>query len=178
MVQQIEEVTVRVADAADAEAIARVHVRSWQEAYVGILPADYLESLDLEARARRWAEDLRDGPQQHVRTWLAQAGSEVVGFLTLGPSRDEDAGRLDLEIYAVYLDPQRWGQGVARDLLRTVVGEVDRHIAISLWVAAANERARHFYRRNGFQADGTERYETVGGIELLQVRYRRPGAAH
>jgi ribosomal protein S18 acetylase RimI-like enzyme len=176
MAQQIDEVTVRVADVSDADAIARVHVRSWQEAYVDILPADYLHALDPQVRAERWARDLHEGRHQHVRTWLAQSGPDVVGFLTLGPSRDEDAGRHDLEIYSVYLDPGTWGKGVARDLLRTVVSEVDRRASISLWVAAENERARHFYRRNGFHADGTERFESIAGIELLEVRYRRPAA--
>ena len=38
---------------------------------------------------------------------------------------------------------------------------------------AANERARHFYRRHGFQPDGVERYEDVGGDDLLEMRYRR-----
>jgi ribosomal protein S18 acetylase RimI-like enzyme len=44
---------------------------------------------------------------------------------------------------------------------------------VTLWVLADNERARHFYRRHGFQADGVERIDEVGGAELLEVRYRR-----
>jgi len=30
----------------DADDVARVHVRVWQEAYAGLMPADYLESLE------------------------------------------------------------------------------------------------------------------------------------
>ncbi len=185
MAELLDDVTIRIADVDDAGSIARVHVRSWQEAYEGIVPADYLASLDPDVRTRQWTEHLRQGPHDHVRTWIAElpaaepaeatAGGApgVVGFLTLGPSRDEDADRRDLEIYSIYLDPGMWGRGIARDLVRTVLGEVSPRTPVSLWVLAANERARHFYRRHGFQPDGTERYEDVGGAELLEVRYRR-----
>ena len=173
MAEELDDVSIRLADVSDAQAIATVHVRSWQEAYDGIVPADHLASLDTAARAEHWATDLRNGPRDHVRTWVAHTPGEIVGFVTLGPSRDEDAGRNDHEIYSIYLDPGRWGQGVARDLMRAVIADVAGRSPISLWVLAANERARHFYRRNGFQPDGVERYEEVGGADLLEVRYRR-----
>jgi len=173
MAEQLDEVTIRVADPADAGAIAHVHVRSWREAYAGIVPATHLDSLDPTARAAIWARDLRNGPRDHVRTWVACTPADVVGFASLGPSRDEDAARGDHEIYSIYLDPGTWGHGVARDLVRTVIADVAGRSPISLWVLAANDRARHFYRRNGFQPDGTERYEEFGGVDLLEVRYRR-----
>jgi ribosomal protein S18 acetylase RimI-like enzyme len=173
MVEDPDEVTIRTAVDADAAAIAGVHVRSWQEAYAGIVPAEHLASLDPVVRAEQWATSLRNGPHDRVRTWVAESASAVLGFITLGPARDEDAERGDHEIYSIYLEPGAWGRGVARDLLRTVISEVGGRSALSLWVAAANERARHFYRRNGFHADGTERFEAVGGAQLLEVRYRR-----
>jgi len=173
MVEQLEDVTIRPAVEADAGGIALVHVRSWQEAYAGIVPDAYLAALDATARAGEWSLYLREGPSDDVLTWVAVAANRVVGFVTVGPSRDEDARRGDREIYSIYLDPGTWGHGVARDLMRTVIGEVGEKTAISLWVLADNERARHFYRRHGFQADGVERYDDVGGQSLLEVRYRR-----
>jgi ribosomal protein S18 acetylase RimI-like enzyme len=173
MAEQLDEVTIRIAEATDADAIARVHVRSWQEAYAGIVPAEYLAELDVSARSAFWAEALRNGPHDHIRTWVAQTPADVVGFVTLGPSRDEDAGHGDREIYSIYLDPGTWGHGVARDLMRAVIADVADRSPISLWVLAANERARHFYRRNGFHPDGTERLKEVGGTDLLEMRYRR-----
>ncbi|ASR54994.1 GNAT family N-acetyltransferase [Cellulomonas sp. CW35] len=173
MAEQIEELTIRAAGPADAAAIASVHVRSWQEAYVGIVSATYLDSLDPQSAAERWRHHLERGPDDGVRTWLAQDGGRPLGFASMGPSRDEDAGRGDLEIYSIYLDPGTWGHGVARELMRTLIAEAGDHTPLSLWVLAANERARHFYRRHGFQPDGVERFEDVGGEELLEVRYRR-----
>lgn len=173
MVEQLDEVTIRVATEGDAADIARVHVRSWQEAYAGIVPDAYLASLDADARIAQWRTYLREGPGEEIRTWVALSKGRVIGFITVGPSRDEDARRGDQEIFSIYLDPGTWGHGVARDLLRTVIGEIGEKTPVSLWVLADNERARHFYRRHGFQADGVERYDEIGGESLLEVRYRR-----
>src|SRR4051794_21398895 len=173
MVEQLDDVTIRPASEADAAAVAQVHVRSWQEAYAGIIPDAYLASLDAAERTAQWARYLRDGPAEDIRTWVAAAPDRLVGFVTVGPSRDEDARRGDREIFSIYLDPGTWGHGVARDLMRTVIAAVGPTTPISLWVLADNERARHFYRRHGFQADGVDRYDDVGGESLLEVRYRR-----
>lgn len=171
--EQHEEVTVRPALVTDAPAIADVHVRSWREAYTGIVPDEFLAGLDPAQRTSVWTENLRRGPDDHVLTWVAEVDGRVVGFVTLGPGRDEDVRRGDREIYSIYLEPEHWGRGVARDLMRTVFTETGSDSRILLWVLAGNERAQHFYRRHGFAPDGVEKYAPVGGAELLQVRYRR-----
>jgi ribosomal protein S18 acetylase RimI-like enzyme len=173
MAQDDGEVTIRAAQVTDASAIADVHVRSWQHAYTGIVPDEYLAGLDPQQRTPAWADNLRRGPDEHVLTWVAEVDGRIVGFATLGPGRDEDVRRGDREIYSIYLEPEQWGRGVARDLMRTVVTEAGPNTRILLWVMADNERAQHFYRRNGFAADGVEKLAPVGGAELLQVRYRR-----
>jgi ribosomal protein S18 acetylase RimI-like enzyme len=168
-----DEVTIRAAKVSDAAGIADVHVRSWQEAYSGVVPEEYLSGLDAAQRTPVWADNLRRGPDDHVLTWVAETDHRIIGFATLGPGRDEDASRGDREIYSIYLEPEQWGRGVARDLMRTVVTEAGNGTRIILWVLAENERAQHFYRRNGFEPDGVEKFAPVGGVELLEVRYRR-----
>ena len=71
MVEQLDEVTIRVATEGDAAGIARVHVRSWQEAYAGIVPDAYLASLDADERTAQWGRYLREGPREEIRTWVA-----------------------------------------------------------------------------------------------------------
>jgi RimJ/RimL family protein N-acetyltransferase len=167
------EITIRTATVEDAPAIARVHIASWQEAYEGIVPPEHLESLDVTERAQQWADNLRNGPRDGVRTWVADDGSRILGFASVGPARDEDASRGQEEIYSIYLDPAMWGKGVARELMRTVLADVSHGTPLSLWVLSDAERARHFYRRSGFTPDGAERLEEFGGAQLLEVRYRR-----
>lgn len=171
MVHDLTDVTIRPATVEDAGQIAQVHLASWREAYAGAVSEDYLAGLDVESRAERWRRTLADDPSTQV--WVAQDEGRIIGFAALGPSRDEDADRTTMEIYSIYLEPSAWGHGVARDLMRTVLAEVPGGAAVTLWVLSTNERARHFYRRNGFSPDGVERVEEIGDKHVNEVRYRR-----
>ncbi|WP_182111545.1 MULTISPECIES: GNAT family N-acetyltransferase [unclassified Actinotalea] len=172
MVEDLNEVLVRPATARDADAIAAVHVASLRQAYADVVPAEYLAGLDVAARAATWADRLTT-PREGTRTWVAEEEGRVVAFASLGPSLDEDAERTTLQIHYIYLEPGSWGQGIARELMRTLLAEVPDGAAVTLWVPDVNERAAHFYRRNGFARDGVERLEDVGGTQLTEVRYRR-----
>ena len=165
-----EDVTIRQATTTDAEAIARVDIASWRGAYAEILPGSYLASLEVADRAGRWSADLT---AEGTSVLVAEDGTGTVGFTSIGPCRDEDAEAGDLEIYATYLHPRVWGSGVARDLMRTVLGNLDSGTAVTLWILEGNERAQHFYRRHGFQPDGTERIDEIGGQPLTQLRFRK-----
>lgn len=172
MVEDVTEVLIRPATVEDAEQIARVHLASWREAYTGVVPQEYLDRLDEAERAAQWREQLAN-LDRTVTVWVASEADQVLGFASLGPSRDEDAERETLEIYTIYLEPSEWGRGVARELMRNVLAAVPDDSPVTLWVLDANERARHFYRRHGFATDGVERLEEIGGQYFREVRYRR-----
>ena len=171
MVDDLLEVTIRPATVQDAEKIAEVHVASWREAYSSVAE-EGIPELDVAARTARW-RDLLSGLPRDTSVWVAEEEDEIVGFASLGPSRDEDADRSTYEIYTIYLEPHAWGQGIARELMRNVLAAVPDGSAVTLWVLGANERARHFYRRNGFTDEGVERLEEIGSRQHRQVRYRR-----
>lgn len=164
------ELTVRRADTQDAGAITNVHIASWRGAYAGVIPDDVLAALDAAKREPAWLQVLESSESS---TWVAIAHQRLIGFASVGPARDEDSDSGDLELYSMYLDPESWGRGVARALMRTIDDEVTDTVPISLWVLAENERARHFYQRFGFAHDGVERIDEYGGKPLTAVRYVR-----
>lgn len=164
------ELTVRRADAKDAGAITNVHIASWRGAYAGVIPDDVLAALDQTAREAAWLQVLT---ADEASTWVAVANQRLIGFASVGPARDEDADSGDLELYSMYLDPESWGRGVARSLMRTIDAEVTDSVPLLLWVLADNKRARHFYQRFGFTHDGVERIDEYGGKPLTAVRYVR-----
>ena len=170
MVETDNDVVIRSATTADAAAIAQVHVTSWKSAYSHVLPASYLDSLDVAERAERWETILTSGDGVTI---VAEADGRTLGFASYGPSRDEDAEDGCLELYAIYLDPEAWGRGVARDLMRTVLADVPPSVRMTLWVLNENERAHHFYRRHGFQPDGVERMEDIGDVPVTEIRFLR-----
>ena len=164
--------TIRPARADDAPAIAAVHLRSWREAYRDVVSAEYLDSLSEADRTAFWRYAVAS-PSGGRRVVVAEQEGRVVGFASWGPSRDEDAEHATQEIYAIYLEPESWGHGVARELMRAVLADVGEAAPVTLWVLSDNARARHFYRRHGFTADGVERMEQLGADACLEVRYRR-----
>lgn len=154
----------------DALAIARVHVRSWQSAYRGIFDDAFLDSLRAEDRVGRYS--LKGASRSGPQTIVAERGGEIVGFTTVGPSRDADAADA-AELYAVYVDPVAWGSGVGRQLMGAAYARIEAlgfERAI-LWVLEGNERARHFYRSDGWQPDGARREEDVWDVPAVVVRY-------
>lgn len=173
MVDEPAEVTIRPATVDDAEEIARVHVASWRQAHTGVVAEEYLSHLDVTGRAERWRDTIAGRVDPPTQVWVAEDEGRVIGFASLGPSLDEDAERSTMQIYTIYLEPHAWGRGVARELMRTVLAGVPAGAPVTLWVLAGNERARHFYRRNGFSPDGVERLDEIGGQQYRELRYRR-----
>jgi L-amino acid N-acyltransferase YncA len=151
-------VTIRDAVPADARAIAEVHVRSWQAAYRGELPDDYLDGLSVDERERMWTAVFAE-PEPRAAVFVATDDEgRVVGFTGVGPSRDDDASTSTGEVRTIYLRPEWFGKGVGRDLFARA-NERLRELGFSratLWVLATNERSRRFYEKAGWVFDGTE----------------------
>lgn len=59
---------IRRATPEDASGIAAVHVYSWQAAYRGVVPDDFLRSLSIEDRETVWRESLEDRTSE---IWVA-----------------------------------------------------------------------------------------------------------
>jgi ribosomal protein S18 acetylase RimI-like enzyme len=163
---------VRAAEPADAIEVARVHVRSWQRAYRGLLPNDYLDGLRAEDRAARYTFG-RAGDDS-AATIVALDGGAIQGFATIGPARGEADTKLG-ELLALYVDPSSWGLGVGRRLLGEArVRLTGRSFTEAiLWVLAGNERAERLYRADGWIHDGARREEEIWGVRADEVRYRR-----
>jgi GNAT superfamily N-acetyltransferase len=169
------DVRCRPATAADVPAIATVRIRSWQQAYRGAVPQDYLDALDPAAEVERWRG--RDLTGQHV----AEADGRMVGWLSLGPYRadpgEEVPGPDCGEVRAIYALPEAWGLGVGRALMAYGLAELRRlqlH-PVLLWVMESNERARRFYAKAGFHADGVTHPYEIAGATLPELRYRYDG---
>ena len=47
-------ISVRPATLDDSERIADIHVKTWQAAYAGVMPQDFLDRLDRGARTAMW----------------------------------------------------------------------------------------------------------------------------
>ena len=164
---------IRRARPEDADAIAAVHVRSWKAAFPGLLPQDYLDALRPEDRLGQWQEALSSPPWPVVL--VGEEGGHVVGFVAVAPSGDPDAGDDVGEVQTVYVDPGAWGSGHGARLLEAGLAELERagFARATLWVLHSNERARRFYERHGWAADGATKEHDWVAFTATDVRYGR-----
>lgn len=145
-----EETRIRVADAADAAAIARIHLDS-RAATMPYLPPQQRSHDEVTT----W---IRDIVLRQCRTWVAVRDAEIVGYAAL------DGDLLD----DLYLRPDLRRQGIGTLLL----DEVRRHSpdGVSLYVFQQNTGARAFYERHGFTVldtnDGSRNMEHLPDMTL------------
>ena len=162
---------LRLATIEDAETIATIHVCAWRVAYEGIVPAQYLASLSVQERANLWRRVISE---QRGTVLLAVTPHGDVGFVSFGPNRDKD-GKQKAEIYAIYVLPEFWKQGIGGELLEEAERQLqDSHFtALTLWVLEKNISARQFYEARGFRLDGDRKEATIGGLFLTELRYEK-----
>jgi GNAT superfamily N-acetyltransferase len=168
---------IRLAETADADAIAAIQIGAWRTAYASFLPAAFLESLNIEQRATQWRGRIGPAMRPGSPTFVALDETHTVrGFAHTGPVRDEDldpAGRA--EIYTIYVDPGSWRRGIGSALLAAI----DEHWAgtdvreLVLWAFEANADGRAFYERMGWRLDGARQVDDFGTVHPVEVRYRR-----
>ncbi|MFR9794325.1 N-acetyltransferase family protein [Streptomyces sp. MS06] len=165
---------VREMAAADCERVAEIRVGGWRAAYRGLMPQPFLDGLSVARDAERHRERLRRGDGS-VLNLVAEQGGELAGWACHGPYRDGGSRTGDAELYALYVDPDRWGTGVGRALLEESVRRCSAagRPRMLLWVLRDNTRARRFYERAGFRPDGAEEPFEAGGVPVPEVRCAR-----
>ena len=159
---------IRAATIHDAPQIARVHVASWRTTYQGLLPDDFLASLDDAGYEERWRRALADSS---IRVYVAEAGAEVVGFASGGRERAGESGYTG-ELYAIYVVQPEQRRGLGRELVRSVVGGL-KDLGLGdmiIWVLKDNHDARAFYERLGGRFVRAQPI-TIGPATLEEVSY-------
>jgi GNAT superfamily N-acetyltransferase len=133
-----------------------------------VFPPEDLDAMPVDGE--RWRNRL-DLPPPGWTTVVAEDEGVVVGFASVGPSRDEEGIG---ELYAIYVDPAAWSTGVGRALMEEAEARlVSEYDAAFLWVLEENPRARSFYERAGWTPDGARKAEERFGVRAPEVRYRK-----
>jgi len=181
-------VVIRAGSAADAAQVAAVQRAGWLAAYDGIIATEIINRVTAPDGGARVRQSFRTRPWQRMLVAVAAGGdpSGVVGYASYGPetdvlsvpwphplSTDGEHGRV-AELYALYVHPAWWSTGTGRALMERVLARSSRagYSSITLWVLRDNQRARRFYDKAGFTADGATNVLTgLGGVP--ELRYRR-----
>ncbi|MGF3057149.1 N-acetyltransferase family protein [Microbacterium sp. YY-01] len=149
----MEGLFIREATVADAHDIAVAHVRSWQQAYRGLVPQHVLDDLDIAAREAQWQKMITD--QHRERTLVAEVDRRVLAWCTFGPARDNNPVASG-EVWGLYAHPDAWSHGLGHALLAEAEASLRMggHRRAYLWMLDGNSRGIDFYERHGWLADG------------------------
>jgi ribosomal protein S18 acetylase RimI-like enzyme len=172
---------VRPAKLDDAVAITAAHVRSWQAGYADVISDEVLRGLDseLDRRTLRWQTIILGAEAEGTFVLVGELEGELAGWLTGGVCRQPGENRLGEnrlgEVYACYVDPAHWSKGVGSALMKAGLELLTSagYSRAVLWVLADNSRARAFYERHGWLADGGRKMYEVAGELYPEVRYLR-----
>jgi ribosomal protein S18 acetylase RimI-like enzyme len=151
---------IRPATSDDLDALVAIHLAARDTYYRGVVPDQQLDDPAAHAQFRDAYTHSIAAPERTVL--CAQAGGAVVGFASLGPPfepvTDTDPATVG-QLVGLYVSPDHWGRGVGSALHEQCV-HVWQATAITtgrLEVWEHNQRARDFYTRRGWRADGHRR---------------------
>jgi GNAT superfamily N-acetyltransferase len=168
------DVSVRVAWADDAPAIADLQLRAWRQQYADVLPTEVLP--DVEQVARAWRDSLARPADARNRVLVALERNRVVGLAITGPAGDPDCDPVaDAELAELTVDPDERGKGHGSRLLQAAVDTMraDRFTRAVLWVVVGDDALRAFLGGAGWAPDTAHRElerDGAGTDRVKQVR--------
>jgi ribosomal protein S18 acetylase RimI-like enzyme len=159
--------TIRTATIGDLAAVVDVHTQARTAYYRagGLAEAELTDPVEHAERTAGWRRAI--GGERHI-TLCAVRGERVVGVLSMGAPEEGVC-----ELYQIHVRPGSWGLGIGSRLHAAYVAALrDARVPYGrLCVWERNGRARQFYVRHGWRADG-HRTPGPGGADYLRMRLR------
>jgi GNAT superfamily N-acetyltransferase len=141
---------VRPAIPDDAEGIAKVHVKGWQEAYVGHLPQHVLDRQSVPTRLRMWQGLLQESPSNRWTFVAIDPTAGIVGFAGGVRAKPVMFGPR-FKVPVLYVLQSHSRRGLGRKLMHALGGDIAQRGSgtVALWCLASNQAARSFYEAIG-----------------------------
>ena len=138
---------IRPSRKADAQAIAHVYVKTWQDTYLGLIPFGYLYAMSARELEKGFEYETRS---KRVFNFVAEEAGEVIGFISGGYARHAD-DIYEGEIYALYVLKNHQRQGIGTQLVLALATAFNRCGITSMlvWVLEHNPCRRFYERLNG-----------------------------
>lgn len=174
------EYTIRTATLDDVPALVAMQLASRRTGYKPIFGDDFVE-VAVEDRESDWRRMIAERPAE-TRHWLLWRGDDLVAEQTLlaccgsaqsiiGSPPDPHEG----ELWSVNAAPEAMGTDAAWRVVSHAIDDLRSrgYTSVALKCLEANTRARRFYERAGFVAQGTVDAVAMGGKAVRDVVYRR-----
>ncbi len=157
--------SIRKAVQKDFSDIAKVHVHSWHDTYLNLLPMSYINEMNnLAKKTAMWEQILR---QPMVDVWVAQDGDTIVGFI--GYHAQDNL----YEITTLYILSTYHYQGIGSALMDTSLQEItttNTAARFHLWVLDTNTNAINFYKKYGFEQSAERHEEIYKNTKIIDIK--------
>jgi ribosomal protein S18 acetylase RimI-like enzyme len=164
-------VRIQAAQPGDAEGIARVCAAGWRETYAGLKAPAVIEAVIAEYYTPERIRGEID-PAEGWDGWIVAVEDGAVVGAGAGGMTAPGVG----EVFVLYLDPGRRGEGIGTLLLAAITEQQRGHGAREQWVSVEpdNEKGLPFYRARGFEVHGTRpEWGTAPEDGRVSLRLRR-----
>lgn len=134
----------------DAEELANLILKVWEETYTGLLPDDVIHSGTFEGRVEQWRNRIADSNDRQI-VELAVSGDKIAGVITASIDKRDEEIDADSEIYAINILREFHKKGIGQALMKHAFDWLrsQRCRNTYLWVLEANGNAVDFYLRLG-----------------------------
>jgi GNAT superfamily N-acetyltransferase len=164
---------VRFATKKEAADVAQLHLSASRAAYAGKVPETHWDATPMSKRVSYWKEAIEYGEPQVM---VALEAGRIVGFVGFDRSRDPKTKNTTGEIWTIFADPDRLGEGVGLalwDAAREGLLE-EGCTEVTIWVPLLNERTVRFHELAGFKREmNTARTVPIGDVKVEEVRMKR-----
>jgi GNAT superfamily N-acetyltransferase len=161
---------IRYANKEDVDALASIYSKTFQQAFRGIIPDDFLkEKFSYERLKDSLYKRLKEG----IATCCIIFKDDIpVGMQTFIKDSSKEQDDSEIELGTICVLPEYWRQNIGGEFINWSLKEYKRkgYIKVNLWVVEENTRARKFYEKVGFNHDGEIRIINPGR-EIKEYRY-------
>lgn len=166
----MSEFLIRSAALEDAEKIAYIHVKAWQESYQGVIDQNYLDNLSFSERLAFRKKILTHPKSKQINLVVVQ-NNQIIGFCDAGVAFDSSKAYRG-EIYAIYLLNEFKRHGVGKTLFNYIDKDLEKHLLTPYvtWVLEENKTACRFYEKCGGQFLKKKSVE-IGDKNYIEIAY-------
>jgi ribosomal protein S18 acetylase RimI-like enzyme len=150
-------VSYREATVSDCVAVARTHVESWRQSFVGIMPQTFLDKVSVENRAKAFEKRFS---VDSYKMFVAEAPERgVIGFVDFGEPR-ESIDTYEAELFAIYVLPEFHRKGIGGRLFNLCIDNLVGNGQSSMYLFALEVSPyKSFYEKMGGQVVGRKQIE-------------------
>jgi len=164
--------SIRYIKVEDAKRVAQINVEGWQTAYRGIIPDDFLDSLDVKSRTDSVKDTISENPNEGFV--FEDERQLILGFCQFGELRwvEEFGDECDCEMYAIYVSLDSRGRGVGKALMEAAFAEFRAQNKKSMLVNVleGNTASVDFYRNLGGVEIGEKPF-VLKGVSYPQLTF-------